>query len=240
MSLKDALTQKFGSLSEEQFQYIETNDISRASEIGDSVSGIYMEATVIYLGIKNMSMVVKENGRRKTALAYNMIREVASALAEQDGGFVNCYSPESFLIVFPGKDAANNVAVRCALKIAFALYNTFRPQLAQLAGLEFALGIDHGHIMGTKHKSDDGFGKLVWFGSTICKAKRISFECARPYHVGISSIVFHNLDSELKTTQRRIVGFKKTVEIWTKVSYQYENDKKHLYQTNHKIDFEEQ
>ena len=240
MSLKNELTERIGSLSEEQFNYIETDDITRATEIGDSVSGLYMEATVIYLGIKNMSMVVKENGRRKTALAYNMIREVTSTLAKKDGGFLSCYSPESFLVIFPGKNAVNNVAVKCALKIAYALHNTFKPQLSQVVGLEFAFGVDHGHIMGTKNKSDEGCERLVWFGSTICKAKRISFECARPYHVGISSIVFHNIDSHLKSAQRRILGFKKTVEIWTKISYQFENEKKHLYQTNHKIDFDVQ
>ena len=40
--------------------------------------------------------------------------------------------------------------------------------------------------------------------------------------------------------ERRILGIRKKVEIWTKVSYQYENVKKHLYQTNHKISFDEE
>ena len=240
MNLKQIITEKFGSLSEEQFKYIESTDINRASEVRDNISGIYMEASVVYLGIKSISAVVKENGRRRTALAYAMIHDVAEAIAKQNEGFVNCYSSESFLIVFPGKDAANNAAVKASLQIAGALYNTFRDQLSAVANLEFAMGIDHGHIMGTRNASDNGPGHLTWFGSTISKAKRISFECARPFHVGLSSIVFHNIDDDLKTTQRRIIGIKRTVDMWTKLSYTYENDKKHLYQTNHKIDIEEE
>ena len=240
MNLKQIITEKFGSLSEEDFKYIEANDINRASQVGNNITGIYMEASVVYLGIKSISAVVKENGRRRTALAYAMIHDVAETIAKQNKGFLNCYSPESFLIIFPGKDAANNAAVKASLQIAGALYNTFREQLSSVANLEFAMGIDHGHIMGTRNSSDNGNGHLTWFGSTISKAKRISFECARPYHVGLSSIVFRNINDELKTTQRRIIGIKKTVEMWTKVSYTYDNEKKHLYQTNHKIDLEEE
>ena len=240
MNLKQVITEKFGSLSEEDFKYIEANDINRASQVGNNITGIYMEASVVYLGIKSISAVVKENGRRRTALAYAMIHDVAETIAKKNKGFLNCYSPESFLIVFPGKDAANNAAVKASLQIAGALYNTFREQLSSVANLEFAMGIDHGHIMGTRNSSDNGNGHLTWFGSTISKAKRISFECARPYHVGLSSIVFRNINDELKTTQRRIIGIKKTVEMWTKVSYTYDNEKKHLYQTNHKIDLEEE
>ena len=43
----------------------------------------------------------------------------------------------------------------------------------------------------------------------------------------------------MRIAQRKILGLKKTVEMWTKVTYQYENVKKHLYQTNHKIPLDE-
>ena len=68
---------------------------------------------------------------------------------------------------------------------------------------------------------------------------RISKECARPFYIGISGSVYHNLPDELRTTTRRILGIRKSIEMWTKVTYQYENVKKHLYQTNHKISLDE-
>ena len=101
------------------------------------------------------------------------------------------------------------------------------------------MGMDHGHILGTKTQSDNTMECLSWFGSCIYKAIRISKECARPFYLGVSGSIYHSLGDEMRTTQRRILGIKKSVDIWTKVTYQYENVKKHLYQTNHKISLEE-
>ena len=106
--------------------------------------------------------------------------------------------------------------------------------------MEFAIGIDHGHIMGTKNLSDNGNDHLSWFGTCIYKAMRICKECARPFYVGVSGSIYHNLDEDLRIAERRILGIKKKVEIWTRVSYQFDNVKKHLYQTNHRISFDEE
>lgn len=235
MSLKASIEEKLTALASSEFTYIETPDIKRAEEIDYNCTGIYMEATIIYVQIKNIPFLLKENGRRKIAQIYTMFREVLAAVAESDGGFVNCYSPESFLVIYPGKETVMKNAVRGALKISSVLSESLKTHFGNLTGLEFGIGIDHGHIMGTKNLSDNGIECLTWFGSGIMKAKAISHECARPYYVGISSIVFHGLDEELLVTTKRILGIKKRVELWTKLSFQYENTKKHLYQTNHKI-----
>ena len=87
--------------------------------------------------------------------------------------------------------------------------------------------------------SDNGYEHISWFGSSIYKAMRICKECARPFYVGVSGAIYHSLNEDLRIAQRRILGIKKNVEMWTKVTYQYENVKKHLYQTNHKISPEE-
>ena len=101
------------------------------------------------------------------------------------------------------------------------------------------MGIDHGHIMGTKNQSDHGVEQMTWFGTCIYKAKAICKECARPYYVGISSVIYHNLGEDLRFKQRRILGIPKKVEIWNKVSYQSENTKKHLYQTSNKLELDD-
>ena len=240
MSLIDTLDDRLKTLSEAEFQYIESNDISRTSELDFGGTGIYMEASVIYFEIKNPSLIATEQGRRKMAQIHTMFHEVIMAVAEREGSFVNCYSPSAFLIILPGKEDKVSEAVRTAMRIAFALSDTYKPLFDNTASVEFSMGVDHGHIMGTKHPTENGSEQLVWFGATINKAQRISNECARPYHVGVSNFVFHNLDEDLKTKERRILGIKKTVEVWSKVSYQHNNDKKHLYQTNHKLNFREE
>lgn len=240
MNWKDELSEQLATLSKADFDYIETKDINRISELDNNCTGIYMESTIIYFEIKNALAVLKDQGRRKMAQAYTMYYRILSALAEKDGGFVNCYSPNSFVVIFPGKEDEQVTAVKCAMKIAYALSETYKDKFAHIAGLEFAMGMDHGHIMGTKTGSDNSMEHLSWFGTCIYKAQRICKECSRPFYVGISGIIYHSLDEDMRITYRRILGIKKSVEVWTKVSYQYENVKKHLYQTNQKISIDEE
>ena len=241
MSWRDSLTDKLTSLSHTEFDYIETNDIHRASELNVSNTGIYMEATVIYFEIKNMQVLLKELGRRKMAQAYTMYREILAALAEQsgNGAFVSCGGPNVLLVIFPGKEETHKDAIVTALKIVTALTETYKPMFADIPGIEFAMGIDHGHILGSKTLSDNNLEHLTWFGLCIHKAAKICQNCSRPFYTGISGIIYHSLDDRMLRTQKRILGIKKNVEIWNKVTYQYENVKKHLYQTNHKLPLDE-
>ena len=230
---------KLSKYSEDEFNYIDTKDITRANDIDYGCSGVYMEATVIYLEIKNLPYILKENGRRKAAKVYTMLHTVITSIAKNTGAFVNTLSPNAILIVYPGKEEVNKDAVRGAMRISYALSDAFKHQFSEF-GMEFSMGLDHGHIMGTKNLSDNNYDSITWFGSCIYKAMRICNECARPFYVGVSGSIYHNLDEDLRIAERRILGIRKKVEIWTKVSYQYENVKKHLYQTNHKISFDEE
>ena len=239
MSWNEPLGKKLAIYADAEFDYVETKDINEASKIDLGCSGIYMEGTVIYFEIKNVPYILKENGRRKMAQVYTMFKEVIGAVAEQTGAFVNCFSPTSFLIIYPGRDESLAQGVKGALKIVHAISEDFKQQFSFINGLEFSMGLDHGHIMGTKNLSDNGMEHISWFGSCIYKAIRIARECARPFYVGISGVIYHSLSEDMRITTRRILGIKKNVEMWTKVTYQYENVKKHLYQTNHKISPEE-
>lgn len=240
MNLKDKLTEKLNVLSTTEFNYIETNDISRAATIDLDNSGIYVEASIIYFEIKNVTVIMKENGRRKMAQAYTMFHEVLTAIAKPAGAFVNCFSPNAFLVIYPGKEESFDEACLGAMKIASAITQTFKQQFSFIRGLEFSMGLDHGHIMGSKNLSDNGVESITWFGATIYKAMHICKECSRPFYIGISGSIYHALSDELRVQTRRILGIKKRLEIWNKVTYHYENVKKHLYQTNHKISIDEE
>lgn len=235
MSWNEPLGKKLAIYADAEFDYVETKDITDASKIDYGCTGVYMEATVIYFEIRNVQYLLKEHGRRKTAQAHTMFKDVISAIAEKTGAFVNCFAPNAFLIVYPGRDETLPQGVRGAMKIVHAITEDFKQQFSFISGLEFAMGMDHGHIMGTKSLSDNGSEHISWFGSCIYKAMRICKECSRPFYVGISGSIYHSLEDSLRITTRRILGIKKNVDMWTKVTYQYENVKKHLYQTNHKI-----
>lgn len=240
MSWKESLEQKLSSYLETEFNYIETQDVNDASKIDLGCSGIYMEATVLFFAIKNLDFILKEHGRRKVAQIYTMFKELLTTMAGQKGGFINCYSPNTFLIIYPGREENQPMAVKNAMQITHALTEEFKRYFTDIRGLEFSMGLDHGHIMGTKNVSDNGIEQLSWYGSCIYKAMRISKECSRPYYVGISRTLYHSLDQDMRNVQRRILGIKKNIEVWTRVSYQFENNKKHLYQTNLKFELDDE
>ena len=235
MSWKETLSEKLNTYINAEFSYVETKDINDATKIDHGCSGIYMESTIIYFEIKNVPYLLKEHGRRKVALLYTMFKEAITAITEPTGAFVNCFSPNAFLIVYPGRDETMSEAVVGALKITHLLTEELKQQFSFINGIEFSMGLDHGHIMGTKNLSDNGSDHITWFGSCVYKAMRIAKECSRPFYVGVSGSIYHSLDENLRIVTRRILGIKKNVEMWSKVTYQYENVKKHLYQTNHKI-----
>lgn len=225
--------------SEDEFNYIDTKDITKAADIDYGITGVYMEATVVFLEIKNLSFILKQHGRRKAASTYTMLHTVAADVAKRSNAFVNCYSPYAILVVYPGKEESCETAVKDAMRIAYAVGEAFKQQFEENQGIEVSMGIDHGHIMGTKNLSDNGYDHISWFGNCIHKAMYISRECARPFYVGISGTVYRSIGEDLLHVDKRILGLKKRVDVWTKTSYQFDNVKKHLYQTNRKLSLDE-
>ena len=204
-----SLNEKFTSYSKAEFDYIESTDINQAKKIDLGASGIYMEASVIDFEIKNLNFIIKEFGRRDAALVYTKCNEIISAIAERTGGFVNDFSPNSILIIYPGKEEAMTNSIKGAMKVVSALCETFKPHFSSITGFEFGMGIDHGHIMGIKTLSDGNFEKITWFGSCIYKAIRICKESSRPFYISISGCIYRNLGNDMKTATRRILGIKK-------------------------------
>lgn len=236
--LKDKILAKVTELSNAEFNYSFENDTDKVKDLDYDCSGIVMDATVLYFEIKNIPSMLK-TGKRLASRVYKMYHHSLEEVAKATNCIFNCYTPESFLLIYPKEDHAVEYAVDVATMTADLFSNQLREILEQHTHINFAIGIDKGNIMGTKVVSDNGNDHVVWFGTTIDKAKAICHECNRPFFVGTSGTVFHHLDEDHRITTKRIMGFKKQVDIWTSVTYQFENVKKHLYQTNLLKSFED-
>lgn len=235
--LIDYITAKISDLSKAEFKYSYENDTENTKALDYDCCGIVMDATVLYFEIKNIPSMLK-TGKRLATRVYKMYYHALLEVAKNTNGIFNCYTPESFLLIYPKEHHDVAYAVDVALKIADMFSNKLREIIEQHCHINFSIGIDKGNIMGTKVSADDK-DQIVWFGSTIDKAKTISHECNRPFFVGTSGTVHHHLDEEHRVTTKSILGFKKQIDIWTTVSYQFENVKKHLYQTNLLKSFDE-
>lgn len=236
--LIEKLTAKISELAKVEFNYSYEKGTENAKALDYECSGIVMDATVLFFEIKNLSTLLK-TGKRLTTRIYKMYFHVLREVAKTTGGIFNCYTPESFLLIYPKEQHEVAYAVDVALMTADLFSNKLREIFEQHCHINFSIGIDKGNIMGTKVASEQDFDQIVWIGSAIDKAKTISHECNRPFFVGTSGTVHHHLDEAHRVTTKNILGFKKQIDIWTSVSYQFENVKKHLYQTNLLKSFDE-
>jgi len=236
---KQTILTKISALADSEFSYSFSSTTEPLREMDYGCSGIIMEATILHFEIKNIPSLLK-TGKRLAARVYKMYHDILSEVAKETHGLFSCVSPENFLLIYPKENYEAACAVDNARKIAELITKSLNEVMEKHTPLNFAIGIDMGNIIGTKTKSDDDSDRIIWIGSAIDKAKAISHECNRPFYIGISGTVYHHLDEEHRTITKRIMGFKKQVEIWSTVSYMFENVKKHLYQTNHLIPFEDE
>ena len=236
MSFTQQIQEKCTALSEAEYEYTNTSDFNAASALNDDCNAIVMEATVIYLEIKNINVLLK-TGKRLTSRVYKLYYNALKRVCQETGGHLNCYSPHSFLMIYPKSKYDMTYVVDVALKTANLLSVELKDTLEKHGHNSFSMGLDNGNILGTKTFNDIDNNQIAWFGNAIEKAKTICRLCQRPFFVGISGTVFHHLDDSLKKTNKRILGIKREVDSWSRVSYLFENVKKHLYQTNYRRSF---
>ncbi|MBO7083004.1 MAG: hypothetical protein J6W30_04090 [Bacteroidales bacterium] len=238
MSLTQSLLEKTIELSNVDVTYTNTSDFNFIDTLDTNCNAIVLEATVIYFEIKNIPILLK-TGKRLAARIYKIYYNSLQEICKETGGYFSCYSPYSFLMIYPKHHYNVSYVVDVAIKTATLFCTTLREPIEKHSHISFSMGIDHGNILGTKTISNDKFPQMVWFSPDIEKARTIAKECQRPFFVGLSGTVYHHLDDSLKRTSKRILGIKKEVDIWNRVAYEFDNVKKHLYQTNFQKPFEE-
>lgn len=239
MGILQSITEKTKQLAEAEFEYTYTYDFNSLEVLDQNCTGIVMEATVIYFRINNIDFMLK-TGKRLAAKCYKIYYHALREICEATGGHLNCYSPDSFLMIYPKEKFDETFATDVAIKTASLLNSTLRETFEQLSHLNFGMGVDHGKILGTKTIDENGYARIAWFGRTIEKAKTICSLSQRPFYVGVSRSLYHHLDDSLKTVTKNFLGIKKEVSLWTRMSYEFDNLKKHLYQTNAQRSFNDE
>ena len=239
MGILQRITEKTKQLAEVEFDYTSTSDLNSLESLNLDCTGIVFEATVIYLEITNINFMLK-TGKRLAARVYKYYYHALREICETTGGQLNCYSPKGFLLIYPKEKFDENYVVDIAIKTANLFNVGLREMVEKHTHVNFGIGVDHGNILGTKTIDENGYTHIAWFGNTIEKAITLSQLSQRPFYVSVSRSVYHHLDDSLKTTTKHILGIKKEVNLWTRMSYLFDNVKKHLYQTNAQRSFNDE
>lgn len=233
MSLSEEILSKITVLSQQEVNFTETSNLNEVHNLAEGLNCIVTTATVFHVGLKNIPYLIKNEGKRSAVKTYQMYHQALQSFAEETQGSLVDYDCKSFLIIYPSSHKDINAHIKNALKLSYILGKLLPKKIEKIGNTDFGIGIDHGRIMGVK--SNNG---IHWYGICIDKAATIGSLCLKPSYVGISGLIYSELDEELKIHTNHILGIPKKENAWQKGSYQFENEHKHYYTTHHTIETE--
>lgn len=231
MNLSEEILSKTATISLQEVNFAETSNTKDIGKLDDNLSTIVTNATVIHVKLKNLQYLTKNEGKRSAVKSYKIYHQVLQIFADETHADLVDHDTKSFLLIYPSSHKDISTIVENAMKLSYVLGRLLPKNIDKFASIDFGIGIDHGRIMGTKSNNGNH-----WYGICIDKAAVIAGLCLKPSYVGISGLVYSELNEDLKIHTSHILGIPKKENAWQKGSYQFENEHKHFYTTHHVIE----
>lgn len=158
-------------------------------------------ATVLYADLDGSTSMVDKYDWTFSAEVYKTFLRCAAEIIRSESGVITAYDGDRVMAIFTG-NLKNTSAVRCALKINFAVCEIIRPALkAQYPSNDFTLkhvvGIDtsplHTARIGVRGDND-----LVWIGRAANYAAKLTTLSEKA--TWITKAVYDRLPDDLKST----------------------------------------
>ena len=233
MNMIDEILTKATALQNEDYTITETSNLSEVNNLNNQLSAIVSNATVFFVNIKNIPFIVNNEGKRVAAKIYKIFHETLSVFAKESNAFLVNHNNSSFLLIYPSSIQEIDTNIENAFRLSHVLGKVLVKNFTQFSNVDFAIGVDHGRILGSKYSND-----TLWYGTCIDKAEAISKVCSKPCYLGISGLIYSKLSDNMRTKTRHILGIPKKELIWLKGRYQFENESKHYYASNFTIEVE--
>ncbi|HLG60984.1 MAG TPA: adenylate/guanylate cyclase domain-containing protein [Ktedonosporobacter sp.] len=175
-----------------------------------------LKAAVLYADMADSTVLVDRHERSFAAEIYKAYLRLAARIINDEKGkrSITAYDGDRVMAVFLG-DTKETVAVRCALKINFAVHEIINPLLKKQYPnkkykLKHVVGIDTSDLLvariGVKSVTD-----LVWVGRAANHAAKL---CSRngEHSIYITRAVFRAMDDIVKFEGKKLMWNK---ENWT-------------------------
>lgn len=235
MKTNDEIISQVEKTIQQEFTFSETRHIEGKTLSQEQLEAIVVVSNVLFVRINQMATVVDSQGKRAAAKIFRLYRQVIQKFAELTQAHFEIYDSCSFLLIYPGPHEEAPKAVKRAMQLTHILTDSLKAYAEQFNQMDFAIGIDHGRILGTNE------GRIIWQGMCIEKAKKISEMCLKPYRIGISRMVYSILEENDKVITKHILGMiPQKEEIWLRNSYDFANAHRHFYVTKHTEAYEPQ
>ncbi len=156
-------------------------------------------ATVLYADLDGSTDMVENFKWWFSAKVYKTYLRCAGQIIKKEGGVVTGYDGDRVMAVFTGA-SKNTSAVRCAMKISWAVDEIIKPALkAQYPTTEFNLkhvvGIDTSQLR-TARIGVHGDNDLVWIGRAANYAAKLTTLSEKP--IWITQSVYDRTDKSAK------------------------------------------
>jgi class 3 adenylate cyclase len=241
MGLKQDITDKVKEIIDENFT---TEEVSYIPEISNSKltfanTGLLFEATVLYIDMRDSTKILNKHNKPTIAKIHKAYLHTTVKIATSLGGEVRSFNGDSVLAFFQGttKNTLSN-AVQAAMQIRFMIASPesgINNLLTQYSAVDFGIGLDDGKILCTKVGvgGDNNTKDLIWIGNPINRSVVISDQCKAAEYIGISSLVYNNLNDNVKYgIKKNYLGHDEKVDMWKPYSMMYNGELQTFYKTS--------
>ena len=237
MPNKKELIEEIEAIISEKF---DVEDVDYVPDISNSKLtfgnfGLQFDATVLYIDMRESTEILEKHNNPIVAKIHMAYFKAITHIVKLLGGEIRSFNGDSMLVFFQGtKTKTLNNAVTAAMKINYIITNQdgINPILKKYSAIDFGIGIDYGKILCTKIglPRNQNNQDLIWIGRAVNKSTKISCERKSPNHIGISKLVYENLDDDTKFGIQTWTNHK--VDMWTCSLINYNNKQEYIYFTN--------
>jgi len=179
MGLKDDLTAEVKAIFTAQWEVQTTTSVSVPEDLRLNANHAkdLETATVLYADLDGSTNMVDNYDWSFSAEVYKAYLRCAAAIIRSESGVITAYDGDRVMAVFIGS-SKNTSAVRCALKINYAVCEIIRPSLnTQYPTKDFtvkhAIGVDTSQLR-TARIGVRGDNDLVWIGRAANYAAKLT------------------------------------------------------------------
>ncbi len=233
MGLKDDLSSEIANAFEAQWQVEKAQQVPapEALRLNSNHAKDLEVATVLYADIDGSTNMVDGRPWWFSAEIYRAYLRCAAAIIKLEKGVITAYDGDRVMAVFTG-DSKNTSAVRCAMRINYAVHTILRPAVAAHPTenrnfvFKHKVGVDtsqlHAARIGIR-----GDNELVWIGRAANHAAKLN-AIKRDEPIWISADVYNKIHESVKYHQG--------IDMWKKFDWSEMNNLP-VYATDHYFTF---
>jgi class 3 adenylate cyclase len=200
MALKEEIESEIKKILREQWTERHGTVIPESEDLKLGNDAVKLDGTVLYADLSGSTKMVEQYGASFCAEVYKIYLYAAAKLVRDEGGTITAYDGDRIMAVFIG-DFKNTSAVRCGMKINYAVNQILNPALKiQYPKIDFAIrqmvGIDTSSLF-IARTGVRGANDLVWVGRAANYAAKLT-ELDEGYPTWITSDVYVKLGDKMK------------------------------------------